>query len=264
MTSVSTMLITGGAGFVGSAFCRAALEQTPRRVVVFDALTYAGRRENLDGLEQTYRDRFAFMHGDIRDREAVTRAVALWSPDVIVNLAAESHVDRSIQSAGVFVATNVTGVQTLVDVVRSASPATKFIQVSTDEVYGALPLDDPSARFTEQSPLAPRSPYAASKAGGDCLALAAHHTHGLDVVVTRCANNMGPRQFPEKLVPRFITRLLEGKPVPVYGDGRHVRDWMHVDDHADGLLRVIERGTAGGVYHLGAGNEISNLDLTHA
>lgn len=260
------LLVTGGAGFVGSNLIRFLLGETRFHVVNLDILTYAGNLENLADLED--HPRYRFVRGDICDAglasELVSETVA------VINAAAESHVDRSIAAAAPFVRTNVMGTQTLL-AAALAKGTSRFLHVSTDEVYGSLPWADPGApgpetdstaaaeRFTEETPLAPRSPYSASKAGADLLALAYHETHGLDVVVTRCTNNYGPYQFPEKLVPLMITRAMESKTLPVYGDGLHVREWVHVSDHCRGIVAALERGRAGEVYNFGSGAERTNL-----
>ena len=249
------LLVTGGAGFVGSNLVRLLLAETSYRVVNLDALTYAGNLDNLRELAGDRRHRF--VHGDICDAGLVRELVA--DADAIVNVAAESHVDRSIASAAPFVRTNVLGTQTLLAAALEAETS-RFVQVSTDEVYGTLGDD---GRFTEETPLAPRSPYSASKAGGDLLALAYYETHGLDVVVTRCSNNYGPRQFPEKLVPLSITNAIRGTPLPLYGDGLHVRDWIHVHDHCRGILAALERGRAGEAYNFGAESERTNSWMVH-
>lgn len=249
------LLVTGGAGFVGSNLVRLVLAETGHRVVNLDALTYAGNLDNLRNAAGGRRHRF--VHGDICD-EGLVRELAA-DADAIVNVAAESHVDRSIASAAPFVRTNVLGVQTLLAAALEAGTS-RFVQVSTDEVYGSLGKD---GRFTEETPLAPRSPYSASKAGGDLLALAYHETYGLDVVVTRCSNNYGPYQFPEKLVPLSITNAICGVPLPLYGDGLHVRDWIHVHDHCRGILAALERGRAGEAYNLGAESERTNSWIMH-
>ncbi|AKZ59825.1 dTDP-glucose 4,6-dehydratase [Streptomyces ambofaciens ATCC 23877] len=248
------LLVTGAAGFIGSRYVRTLLASDapePPRITVLDSLTYAGTPENLP----LGHPRLDFVHGDIRDAALVDKLMA--GTDQVVHFAAESHVDRSIDAAAGFVLTNVVGTQTLLDAAlrHGVGP---FVHVSTDEVYGSV--DSGSA--TEEHPLRPSSPYSASKASGDLLALAHHRTHGLDVRVTRCSNNYGPYQFPEKLVPLFVTRLLDGRKVPLYGDGRNVRDWLHVDDHCRGVDLVRTRGRAGEVYNLGGGTELSNRDLT--
>jgi dTDP-glucose 4,6-dehydratase len=259
------ILITGGSGFIGSNFVRFVLTHRPDvKVTNLDALTYSGNPENLADLggHPCYR----FVKGDINDAALVDRLIA--ECDGVVHMAAESHVDRSILDAGPFFRANVMGTQVLLDSLRrlaaAANKAPRLVYVSTDEVYGSLSLDQPGAKFTEETPLAPNSPYAASKAGGDCLVRAYHHTFDLDLVTTRCSNNFGPYQFPEKVIPLFVTNLIEGQQVPLYGDGRNVRDWLHVEDHCEAVLAVLERGRAGEVYNIGGDNERSNLELTHA
>lgn len=256
-------LVTGGAGFIGSNLVRHLLGERPdAQVVNLDALTYAGHLESLDGLDDD--GRHSFIHGDICDGGTVRDAMS--GVDVVFHLAAESHVDRSIIEDAPFVRTNVLGTATLL-AAALAEGVSRFVQVSTDEVYGELPwrdpaLGDPTApRFTEESPIAPRSPYSASKASGDHLALAYQATHGMDVVVTRCSNNYGPYQYPEKLIPVIITRALADEPVPVYGDGLYVRDWIHVLDHCRALLAAAERGRPGRVYNFGGDSERTNLGL---
>lgn len=241
------ILVTGGAGFIGSNFVRRVAGDY--EVTVLDKLTYSGNRANLDGLE------LDFVRGDICDPESVELAMA--GQDAVVHFAAESHVDRSIQGAADFVRTNVLGTQTLLDAARRHHVG-RFVHVSTDEVYGSIS----QGSWTEDWPLAPNSPYAASKAGSDLIALAAHRTHGMDVVVTRCSNNYGPYQFPEKVIPLFVTNLLEGKKVPLYGDGLNVRDWLHVSDHCRGIQMVLDKGRPGEVYHIGGGTELTNRELT--
>jgi dTDP-glucose 4,6-dehydratase len=254
-------LVTGGAGFIGSNFVRYLLAERPGcEVVNLDALTYAGHLESLADVEGDSRHRF--VHGDICDAATVRRAMD--EVDTVFHLAAESHVDRSIVEDAPFIRTNVLGTATLLSAALDVG-VRRFVQVSTDEVYGELPWRDPAdgrtdaPRFTEETPVAPRSPYSASKAAGDHLALAYHTTHGLDVVVTRCSNNYGPFQYPEKLIPLMITRALADERLPVYGDGLHVRDWIHVHDHCRALLAAAERGRAGRVYNFGGGEERTNL-----
>jgi len=255
-----TLLITGGCGFIGSNFIRFALtRRDDLRIINFDALTYSGNPENLADFEDD--DRLRFVKGDICDAGRLDEV--LGEADAVVHFAAESHVDRSIIDSTPFVRTNVQGTQTLLDAVRRAGGGKRVVHVSTDEVYGELPLDQPDVKFTERTPIAPNSPYAASKASSDLLVRAAHHTFGLDAVITRCSNNFGPYQFPEKVIPLFVTNLIEGRKVPLYGDGRNVRDWIHVDDHNEAVLTVLERGDAGEVYNIGGNNERSNLGLTH-
>jgi len=251
------ILVTGGAGFIGSNFIRFLLrERSENRVVNLDKLTYAGNLENLAGLEQGIGERYRFVRGDIADPEVVDEALSD-SLDAVVNFAAESHVDRSIESAEDFIRTNVNGTLTLLERSRRHG-ISRFVQISTDEVYGSL---GPTGKFTEETPLSPRSPYSASKAGADLLAQAFFETYGMDVVITRCSNNYGPYQFPEKLIPLMITNALENKPLPVYGDGLYVRDWIHVEDHCRALLLVLEKGKAGEVYNIGGGNEWPNIEI---
>jgi dTDP-glucose 4,6-dehydratase len=253
---VLAILVTGGAGFVGSNFVRYVRRERPEWTVVnLDKLTYAGNLESLADLRDD--DKHVFARGDIADAELVTRLCEQHGIETIFNLAAESHVDRSILGPSIFVETNVSGTQVLLDVARRAN-VKRFVQVSTDEVYGSLGVE---GRFTEMSALKPSSPYSASKAAADLLALAYHHTFGLDVIVTRCSNNYGPYQFPEKLIPLMIANALEEKKLPVYGDGLHVRDWIHVEDHCAALLAAAERGKPGEVYNVGSDNEWPNLQI---
>jgi dTDP-glucose 4,6-dehydratase len=257
---IHRLLVSGCSGFIGSNFVRYVLESDPAiEITNLDALTYAGNRDNLADVEDDPRYRFEL--GDIADRPVVIKLVAEGKFDAIVNFAAESHVDRSIADATPFLRTNVIGTQCLVDAARAAG-VPRFVQVSTDEVYGTLSPEDPE--FCETTPLAPNSPYAASKAGADLLVRAAHHTFGMDTVITRCSNNYGPYQFPEKLIPLFITNALAETPVPVYGDGRQVRDWIHVLDHCRGIDAALRRGRAGEVYNFGGRSERYNLDVTRA
>jgi len=250
-----TCVVTGGAGFIGSGFVRLALRERPDlSIVTVDLLTYAGNLENLAGVPE---DRHTFVRADITDADAMRQAVPRGA-DALVNFAAETHVDRSILGPLAFVRTNVTGTQVLLEVARERGVG-RFLQVSTDEVYGALTPGE--APFTEDHPLRPSSPYAASKAGADLLVRAAHHTYGQDTVVTRCSNNYGPYQFPEKLIPLMISNALEEVPLPVYGDGQQVRDWIFTDDHSRAILAVLDGGTPGAVYNIGARSERKNLDV---
>ncbi|WP_304458186.1 dTDP-glucose 4,6-dehydratase [Alicyclobacillus sendaiensis] len=250
------LLITGGAGFIGSNFVRYIRDVHPEDVIVnVDALTYAGNLSNLKDIDEG--EHYTFVKADITDVAAMDDIVAEGF-DVIVNFAAESHVDRSILDPGAFVRTNVMGTQVLLDAARRHG-VKKFIQVSTDEVYGTLGPDD--APFTETTPLRPNSPYSASKAGADLLVRAYHETYGMYVNITRCSNNYGPYQFPEKLIPLMITNALEDKPLPVYGDGLQIRDWLHVWDHCAGIDLVIRHGRSGEVYNIGGNNERTNLDI---
>jgi dTDP-glucose 4,6-dehydratase len=251
--------ITGGAGFIGSAFVRLLLDESPDcEVVNFDALTYAGNLDNLDGLDQ---DRHHFLRGDIADPVSVLEALPE-DCDAIINFAAESHVDRSITNAAEFLRTNIIGTQVLLDAAR-ARGIKRFIQVSTDEVMGSLPENE-DAFFTEDSPFAPNSPYAASKAAAEHLVRAAHHTFGLDTVVTRCGNNYGPRQFPEKFLPLVLSNALNDEPIPVYGDGQNVRDWIYVEDHCRAIHLAMDKGRPGAVYNVGARNERRNIDVVES
>jgi dTDP-glucose 4,6-dehydratase len=256
---MKTIFVTGGAGFIGSALIRTVLDETSDvQIVNYDALTYAGNLENLRGLDET---RHVFIKGDICDREAVSKAVPEGC-DAIFNLAAESHVDRSIHSADEFLRTNIIGTQVLLDAGR-AKGVQRFVQVSTDEVMGSLP-DESGQYFTESSELQPNSPYAASKAAAEFVVRAARETFGVDTVVTRCGNNYGPRQFPEKLIPLMIANALNNDPLPVYGDGKNVRDWIYVDDHCRGIWAAYEKGRSGEAYNLGARNERQNLDVVRS
>ena len=251
-----TVLVTGGCGFIGSNFVRHLLATDAAvRVVNLDALTYAGNLANLSDLAN--HPRYTFIKGDITSRDDVRGAAGRGATDVI-NFAAESHVDRSIQDSGPFVRTNVIGTQVLLDAAREFGVA-KYVQVSTDEVYGSL---GPTGLFTEETPLHPNSPYSASKAGGDLLVQAYQHTFGLHTVVTRCSNNYGPYQFPEKLIPHFIAKLLRNEKVPVYGDGLQVRDWIHVRDHCRGIEAAWRNGKSGEVYNFGGKCERPNIALT--
>nr|WP_181448075.1 dTDP-glucose 4,6-dehydratase [Dissulfurirhabdus thermomarina] len=248
-------MVTGGCGFIGTNFVRLVMEGRDWEVVNLDALTYAGNPANLADLEGD--PRYRFVHGRIEDAGLVAELVA--GVDAVVHFAAESHVDRSILDAQPFVVTNVLGTQVLLDAARRSPRLRRFVHVSTDEVYGSLGPEDPP--FTEETPLAPNSPYAASKAASDLLARAAFKTHGLPVVVTRCSNNYGPYQFPEKLIPLMIANAWAGRPLPVYGDGLNVRDWIHVSDHCRGVLAALERGRDGEVYNLGGRCELTNLEV---
>ncbi|MHB8893730.1 MAG: dTDP-glucose 4,6-dehydratase [Candidatus Geothermincolia bacterium] len=260
-----TWIVTGGSGFIGSAFARLARARDWARIVNLDALTYAGNPENLAGLAGD--PGYAFVRGDICDAALVARLLAEHRPAALVNFAAETHVDRSIFDAAPFLRTNVLGTQNLLDAARgyfqeldaTGRAAFRFLHVSTDEVYGTLGPDDPP--FRETTAYAPNSPYAASKAAADHLVRAARHTHGLPTLVTNCSNNYGPRQFPEKLIPLIVCNAREGRPLPVYGDGMQVRDWLHVDDHCEALARVIAAGRPGETYNVGGGNERTNLHV---
>ncbi|MHB8670202.1 MAG: dTDP-glucose 4,6-dehydratase [Acidimicrobiales bacterium] len=247
------LLVTGGAGFIGSNYVRRVLSSSDDEVTVYDALTYAGHRSSLRDVEND--PRYHFVHGDVTDRGTLSEAMP--GHDAVVHFAAESHVDRSIVGPDVFVHTNCGGTNVVMDVALQCGVG-RVLHVSTDEVYGSI--DEGS--FTETDRLAPRSPYSASKAGSDLIALSYVSTHGLPVVVTRSSNNFGPYQHPEKVVPLFVTNLLEGRRVPLYGDGRNVRDWCYVEDNCAAIDMVLRRGEVGEIYNIGAGNEIDNLDLT--
>jgi dTDP-glucose 4,6-dehydratase len=250
------VLLTGGAGFIGSNLVRLLLAERPDwRIVNLDKLTYAGNAENLAGLEDHPRHRL--VRGDIGNGELVAELFRAERIEAVLHLAAESHVDRSILAPAVFIETNVRGTQVLLEAAREFK-VKRFVHVSTDEVYGSL---GPTGLFTEETPLAPTSPYSASKASSDLLALAYAHTFGLPVVVTRCSNNYGPYQFPEKLIPLMIANALRDRSLPVYGDGQNVRDWIHVEDHCRGLLAALERGVPGQVYNFGAASERRNLEI---
>ncbi len=256
------ILITGGAGFIGSAVVRMALEKANvERVVVLDALTYAGHKINLDGVLGVD-DRLTLVEGDICDRTIVEKLHAEHAFDSVLHLAAESHVDRSIESAEAFVRTNVNGTFVLLDAARRAwegkSATTRFVHVSTDEVFGAL---GDTGVFTETTAYAPNSPYAASKAASDLLVRSYFKTYGLSAVITNCCNNYGPRQLPEKLIPLMISNAAEGKKLPVYGEGKQIREWLHVDEHARGLLAALDRGTPGESYLFGSGEELNNKQM---
>jgi dTDP-glucose 4,6-dehydratase len=258
------LLVTGGAGFIGSNFIRYWLHRHgDDRVVNLDALTYAGNLESLTDVEG--KPGYRFVHGDITDRELVLQLLREEQIDTVVNFAAESHVDRSILGPDAFINTNIQGTFALLEAAKVAwSPVpaqARFLHVSTDEVYGSLGADEPA--FTERHPYAPNSPYSASKAASDHLVRAYHHTYGLPVLTTNCSNNYGPYQFPEKLIPLTILNALEGRPIPVYGDGRNIRDWLYVDDHCSGIEAVLEQGRPGEVYNIGGCNEWQNIDIVN-
>jgi dTDP-glucose 4,6-dehydratase len=258
-----TILVTGAAGFIGSNFVRMLVSRNePVRLVAFDKLTYAGNIANLaDLLEMAGESRLVFVKADICDADAVAKAFDQHKVTEVIHFAAESHVDRSILGSGPFIQTNVVGTQVLLDVAK-AKGIERFLQVGTDEVYGTLPEDKPEIKFTEDTPLAPNSPYSASKAAADCLVRSYFHTFHLPVLITRCSNNYGPYHFPEKLIPLFVTNLMEGKKVPLYGDGLNIRDWLYVEDHCEALWAVLNKGTPGEVYNIGGNNEITNRVIT--
>jgi dTDP-glucose 4,6-dehydratase len=254
---MSTLFVTGGCGFIGSNFIRHLLQTDPSlKIINFDALTYAGNLANLADVASN--ERYRFVKGDITDAKAVDEAMDS-SVDAVINFAAESHVDRSILDSGPFVHTNVIGTQTLLDAARRKKIG-RYVQVSTDEVYGSLGA---TGLFTETTPLSPNSPYSASKAAADMLVNAYHHTFGMDTIITRCSNNYGPYHFPEKLIPLFITNIMNDQQVPVYGDGMQIRDWIYVVDHGRGVEAAWRKGRAGEVYNFGGRCEMANIDLTN-
>jgi dTDP-glucose 4,6-dehydratase len=250
--------VTGGAGFIGSNYVRRIFDgslQGVSSVKVLDNLTYAGVEANLN--EVTGQPNYQFLKGDICDGPLVLSL--LTDIDAVINFAAESHVDRSIKSAAEFVSTNIAGVQVLLENIKDTGRKIRFVQVSTDEVYGSIE----SGSWDESFPISPNSPYSASKASGELLARSYHRTHGMDVLITRCSNNYGPYHFPEKLIPLFITKILSGEKVPVYGNGENVRDWLHVDDHCRGIHSVLMNGRSGEIYNIGGGSELTNIEITH-
>ena len=252
------IFVTGGAGFIGSNFIHYMLDKYPNyKIINYDLLTYAGNLENLKDVEDN--PNYVFVKGDITNRELIDHIVKTHNIDVIVNFAAESHVDRSITQPDVFVKTNVLGTQVLLDVAKE-NKLEKFVQISTDEVYGTL---GETGYFTEETPLASNSPYSSSKAGADLLVRAYHETYGMNVNITRCSNNYGPYQFPEKLIPLMVTNAMEGKELPIYGDGKNVRDWLHVKDHSSAVDLVIHKGKPGEVYNIGGHNERTNNEIVH-
>lgn len=254
-----TVIVTGGAGFIGSNFIYYMMNNHPEyRIICVDSLTYAGNPNNLKAIAN--KPNFRFCRTDITDREAVYRIFEEEKPDIIVNFAAESHVDRSVSDPTVFLTTNVIGTSMLMDACRRYG-IKRFHQVSTDEVYGDLPLDRPELFFTENTPLRTSSPYSASKASADLLVMAYHRTYGLPVTISRCSNNYGPYQFPEKLIPLMTVNALENKPLPVYGNGENIRDWLYVEDHCKAIDLIISKGRAGEIYNVGGHNEMKNIDI---
>lgn len=253
------IIVTGGAGFIGSNFIFHMLKKYPEyRIICLDKLTYAGSLSTLEPVMD--KPNFRFAKADICDREAVNELFEDEHPDIVVNFAAESHVDRSIEDPGVFLQTNIIGTATLMDVCRKYG-IKRYHQVSTDEVYGDLPLDRPDLFFTEETPIHTSSPYSSSKAGADLLVMAYHRTYGLPVSISRCSNNYGPYQFPEKLIPLMLANALADKPLPVYGEGLNVRDWLYVEDHCKAIDLIIHKGRVGEVYNIGGHNEMSNIDI---
>ncbi len=253
------ILVTGGAGFIGSNFLFYMLDKyADYKIVCLDALTYAGNLSTLDGILSN--PNFTFVKGDIADKKCVDELFAKEKFDIVVNFAAESHVDRSIENPEVFLVTNILGTQTLMDACKKYGVA-RYHQVSTDEVYGDLPLDKPELLFTEETPIHTSSPYSASKASADLLVQAYHRTYGLPVTISRCSNNYGPYHFPEKLIPLMIANCLNNKPLPVYGEGLNVRDWLYVEDHCKAIDLIIHKGKVGEVYNIGGHNEMANIDI---
>jgi len=255
---MKNILVTGGAGFIGSNFVKYMLVNYDYRIINFDKLTYAGNLENLTDIEK--HKNYAFVKGDICDADIVEKALNDFDVDTLVNFAAESHVDRSILGPKEFIVTNVIGTQTLLEAARKKD-IEKYLQVSTDEVYGSLPEDRPDLKFTELNPITTNSPYSASKASADLLVNAYYHTFKMPVLTTRCSNNYGPYQFPEKLIPLMIAKAIDGEKLPVYGDGRNVRDWLYVEDHCSAICEVLHKGKTGGVYNIGGNNEWFNIDI---
>ncbi|MFA5011997.1 MAG: dTDP-glucose 4,6-dehydratase [Ignavibacteria bacterium] len=255
---MKTILITGGAGFIGSNYIKYLLKHYDYNIVNFDKLTYAGNLENLTDIEND--TRYKFVKGDICSAEEVEKALTENKVETIVNFAAESHVDRSILGPKEFIVTNVIGTQTLLEAARKHG-IEKYLQVSTDEVYGSLPEDKPEIKFTEKTPLTTNSPYSASKASADLLVNAYYHTFKIPVLTTRCSNNYGPYQFPEKLIPLMIAKAIDGEKLPVYGDGKNVRDWLYVEDHCSAITEVLHKGKIGEVYNIGGNNEWYNIDI---
>ena len=252
--NIKTILVTGGCGFIGSNFVRYMLQNYDYKVINVDKLTYAGNLENLSDVSN--HPKYEFVRGDVADK-ALIEGLASKGIDAVINFAAESHVDRSIEDPRVFMETNVLGTQVLLEAARKYG-ILRFIQISTDEVYGSL---GPTGSFKETSPLTPNSPYSASKTAADLLVRAYYKTYGLASIITRCSNNYGPYQFPEKLIPLMISNVLEGKPLPVYGDGMNVRDWIHVEDHCRAIDLIMQRGREGEVYNIGANNEVPNIEI---
>jgi len=260
---MKNILITGGAGFIGSNFVHYIFKITEDYYVInLDKLTYAGNPENLAGIGEKFPDRYKFIHGDICDNELIEKIFDEYNPDYVVNFAAESHVDRSILYPNLFIETNVLGASTLLNIAKKKwindFESKRFLQVGTDEVYGTLPEDNPEIKFTEQTPIQPHSPYSASKASADLLVQAYFDTYQFPSLITRCSNNYGPYQFPEKLIPLMINNAVNNKELPVYGDGKNIRDWLFVEDHCDGIFTVLMNGKIGEVYNIGGNNEIKN------
>lgn len=264
MKKDANILVTGGAGFIGSRFIIDILQNTNCRVINLDKLTYAGNPENLGTVDRQYPERYRFIKGDICDAKTVADIFAAENPEAVINFAAETHVDRSIENDDEFLKTNVLGTGVLLKAAMkyfAGSPDKLFIQISTDEVYGAIESGDEKSEFTEKTPLDPRNPYSASKAAADMLVSAYVHTHGLPAIITRCSNNFGAGQYPEKLIPVAVKNACGDRPVPVYGDGTNIRDWIFVDDHVSAVRTLLFEGKPGEIYNIGANNRITNLEL---
>jgi len=255
---MKNILVTGGAGFIGSNFIKYSLNNFDYNIVNFDKLTYAGNLENLVDVE--FNDKYKFVKGDICEKDEVEKAIRENEIDTIINFAAESHVDRSILGAKEFINTNVGGTHVLLEILKD-NKLEKYLQVSTDEVYGSLPEDKKEIKFRENTPITTNSPYSASKASADLLCNAFFHTFDLPILITRCSNNYGPYQFPEKLIPLMIAKAMEGEQLPVYGDGKNIRDWLYVDDHCSAIMTVLKNGKVGEVYNIGGNNELYNIDI---
>jgi dTDP-glucose 4,6-dehydratase len=265
-TRMKKILVTGGLGFIGSNFIRYLLRTDKEAAVVnLDSITYAGNPQNLAGTDDEYRGRYFFVKGDICDPQITDKLFMDHQPSEVINFAAESHVDRSIEDPNIFVKTNVLGTANLLNTAKKHWEKDlkdkKFLQVSTDEVYGSLPEDSPDIKFTEKTPLDPHSPYSASKTSADLISKSFHDTFGFPVSITRCSNNYGPYQFPEKLIPLIISRAINDGELPVYGDGNQVRDWLYVEDHCDAILTVLKKGRNGEIYNIGGNNEVRNIDI---
>ncbi len=263
---MKSILVTGGLGFIGSNFIRHILKNNATvKVINYDSMTYAGNPQNLSGVEGEFGGRYIFTKGDICDQSAVEKVFEKYDPDSVINFAAESHVDRSIDDPNIFIKTNVLGASTLLNVSRKFWEGglidKRFLQVSTDEVYGSLPENDTDIKFAEKTPLDPHSPYSASKTSADLIAKSYFDTFGFPVLITRCSNNYGPYQFPEKLIPVIITKAQQNENIPVYGDGMNIRDWLYVDDHCSAITTVLKKGLPGEVYNIGGNNEVRNIDI---
>lgn len=263
---MKNILVTGGCGFIGSNFIQNILkEKHESKIVNLDKLTYAGNPENLDGIKEKYKDRYSFVRGDVCNTELCEYIFSFYNIDTVINFAAESHVDRSIHDPNIFIQTNVMGTAVLLSTAKKFwkddLASKRFLQVSTDEVYGTLPEFDKSVKFTEKTPLEPHSPYSASKTSADCLVQSYYDTFSFPSIITRCSNNYGPYQFPEKLIPLMIHNAINDKNLPVYGDGRQIRDWLYVDDHNEAIVAVLEKGKTGQIYNIGGNNEIENIEI---